>query len=110
MLYGSLTGSVTDPAGALVAGAKVQALNVDTGVAKESSTDEHGGYLFTDLQPGTYKVTITSASFGTFVQQGLRIEANSEKRADAQLQLANVSQTVTVDASNRRPADRSRWT
>ena len=99
VLYGSLTGSVADPVGALVAGAKVQALNTDTGATKEASTDEHGGYLFTDLQPGTYKVTISAASFGTFVQQGLRIEANSEKRADAQLQLANVSQSVTVDAS-----------
>jgi hypothetical protein len=51
------------------------------------------------MQPGTYKVTIKAASFGAFVQQGLRIEANSEKRADAQLQLAGVTQSVTVDAS-----------
>ena len=99
VLYGSLTGTVTDPAGASVAGAKVEALNTDTGIAKEAVTDEHGGYLFTDLQPGTYKVTVRAASFGALVQQGLRIEANSEKRADAQLQLANVSQSVTVDAS-----------
>ena len=99
VLYGSLTGTVTDPAGALVSGAKVAALNTDTGINKEMMTDEHGGYLFTDLQPGTYKVTITAASFGAFVQQGLRIDANGEQRADVQLRLANVNQSVTVDAT-----------
>jgi hypothetical protein len=99
VLYGSLTGTVTDPAGALVSGAKVAALNTDTGINKEMMTDEHGGYLFTDLQPGSYKVTITAASFGAFVQQGLRIDANGEQRADVQLRLANVNQSVTVDAT-----------
>ena len=44
-------------------------------------------------------MTVTASSFGTFIAKGLLIEANSEKRADAQLQLAGVTQSVTVDAS-----------
>src|SRR6185503_10321608 len=40
VLYGSLTGNVTDPAGAIVSGARVEALNINTGVAKVASTDE----------------------------------------------------------------------
>jgi hypothetical protein len=99
VLYGSLTGSVTDASGAAISGARVEALNVNTGISKDATTDEHGGYLFGDLQPGTYKITITAPSFGVLVQQGLQIEANSEKRADAQLQLASVTQNITVDAS-----------
>src|ERR1044071_1464625 len=52
VLYGSLTGNVTDPAGAIVSGAKVEALNVNTGVSKIVNTDDRGVYLFSDLQPG----------------------------------------------------------
>ena len=58
VLYGSLTGNVTDASGAAVPGAKVEALNVGTGVSKQAVTDDRGTYLFSDLQPGTYKVTI----------------------------------------------------
>ena len=53
VLYGSLTGTVTDAADAAVPGAKVEAVNVATGIAKQSSTDERGVYLFNDLQPGS---------------------------------------------------------
>src|SRR5215813_4581556 len=67
VLYGSLTGNVTDASGAGVPGAKVDALNVATGAAKQGTTDDRGTYLFSDLQPGTYKVTITAASFATRV-------------------------------------------
>src|SRR5690348_2308767 len=49
VLYGSLTGNVTDQAGAAVAGAKVEALNSGTNVAKIVTTDERGAYQFSDL-------------------------------------------------------------
>ncbi len=99
VLYGSLTGTVTDASSAAIIGAKIEAANINTGTTKDAVSDDHGGYLFTNLQPGTYKVTVTAASFGSFVQQGLQIEANAEKRVDAQLQPAAVQQTVTVEAS-----------
>ena len=54
VLYGSLTGNVTDSTGAVVVGAKVRALNVGTNVAKEATTDERGAFLFSDLLPGEY--------------------------------------------------------
>jgi protocatechuate 3,4-dioxygenase beta subunit len=53
-LYGSLTGNVTDASGAAVPNAKVDVLNVGTGILKTAQTDERGSYLFNDLQPGTY--------------------------------------------------------
>jgi hypothetical protein len=99
VLYGSLTGTVTDTSSAAIIGAKIEAANINTGTTKDAVSDDHGGYLFTNLQPGTYKITVTAASFGSFVQQGLQIEANAEKRVDAQLQPATVQQTVTVEAS-----------
>jgi hypothetical protein len=100
VLYGSLTGNVTDSASAVVTGAKVEVLNVGTNVSKSTTTDERGGYLFSDLQPGIYKVTIVASSFKTLVQENVRIEANMVRRIDVELQTSGVSETVVVTASN----------
>ena len=70
-LYGSLTGNVTDASGAAVPNAKVEALNVGTGIVKTAQTDERGAYLFNDLQPGHYKVTISAPAFSTRVVEGV---------------------------------------
>lgn len=98
VLYGSLTGRVTDPSGAPVPKAKVNALDIGTGISNQALTDDRGMYLFTHLQPGTYQVTISAASFGTFIQESVALNANTEQRVDASLQLARVSQTVTVNS------------
>src|SRR5262249_46051862 len=63
VLYGSLTGNVTDPSGAALPSAHVEAVNVGTGVVSTATTNDHGVYLFSDLQPGTYKVTVSAANF-----------------------------------------------
>src|SRR5215813_6912488 len=77
VLYGSLTGNVTDQSGAVVTGAKVEALNIGTGVSTSVVTDERGAYLFSSLQAGLYKVTITSANFKALAQDNVRIEVNT---------------------------------
>jgi hypothetical protein len=99
VLYGSLTGVVSDASGGAVAKAKIEAINVDTGIASEAITDDRGDYLFNNLQAGHYKVTIQAPSFGTLVEQGVVVDANTVRRVDAKLQLAQVSQSVTVDAA-----------
>jgi Carboxypeptidase regulatory-like domain len=98
VLYGSLTGRVTDPSGAPVPQAKVEALNTETGVAQQVTTDGHGLYLFTHLQSGTYRVTISAPSFVTLIEQNIHLTTNVVQRVDANLQLAKVRQTVTVSA------------
>src|SRR5215813_7288058 len=85
VLYGSLTGDVTDPSGAVVSGAKVEALNTQTGVAQAATTDANGVYRFQNLQPGTYKVTISASGFATAVQDNIAVTVNTIKRADTQL-------------------------
>ena len=60
VLYGTLTGTVTDPTGAVVVGASVTALETQTGVSQTAETDSAGIYRFTALLPGTYKVTISA--------------------------------------------------
>src|SRR6185436_20665244 len=58
VLYGSLTGNVTDSAGAAVPGATVSVVNNGTSVTKETTTNGDGIYQFSDLLPGAYKVSI----------------------------------------------------
>jgi hypothetical protein len=98
VLYGSLTGTVTDSSSAAVPNVKVEALNSGTGVSRTVVTDGAGTYAFNDLQPGPYRVTFTALSFRTVVQENVQILANNLRRADVQLQVAQVSEAVTVSA------------
>src|SRR5690242_9471347 len=87
-LYGSLTGNVTDASGAAVPNAKVEALNVGTGILKGAQTDERGSYLFNDLQPGSYRVTVSAPSFATRVVEGVSITQNTTLRLDSSLSVS----------------------
>jgi hypothetical protein len=99
ILYGSLTGNVLDPSGAVLPGAHVEALLVSTGVTKQATTNERGVYLFPLLQPGIYKVTISAPSFAPVANENVRVDANSTRRVDVQLQLAKLNEVVTVQSS-----------
>jgi hypothetical protein len=99
VLYGSLTGNVTDPSGAAVTGAKVEAQNIGTGVSTSVVTDERGSYVFSSLQAGLYKVTVTATSFKALAQENVKIDANAARRLDAQLQVGEVTAVVLVSAA-----------
>ncbi|HKE21519.1 MAG TPA: TonB-dependent receptor [Bryobacteraceae bacterium] len=98
VLYGTLTGNVTDPAGAAVPNAHVEALDQDTNVKSEATTDERGIYRFTDLQAGPYKVTVAANSFRTFIETNVPVQTNEIRRVDVQLQIATTSESVVVSA------------
>lgn len=85
VLYGTLTGTVTDPTQAVVPDAKVQVVNVGTGLTKEGATNQDGIYLFTDLPAGVYKINISARSFAPVAREGVTIETtgsllNGQKR------------------------------
>ena len=86
VLYGSITGNVSDQTGAALAGAKVAVTNSETGVVKTTTTDERGAYLLTDLQPGLYAVTMEAAGFRLLSQKGVRLSSNAVLRVDARLE------------------------
>ena len=98
VLYGSLTGNVTDPTGAAIAGAKVEALNTGTGGHSETATDEHGLYRFTNIQAGLYKVSVSSNAFATFVESAVQVSNTEVRRVDVQLQISQTKSTVEVRA------------
>jgi hypothetical protein len=99
VLYGSLTGNVTDASGAGVPKAQVAALNVGTGATREVTTDPSGVYLINELQPGTYTVTISASGFAKLLTENVRVSANTVRRVDVRLEVAKVAQQVTVEAS-----------
>lgn len=101
VLYGTLVGNVTDPSGAVVPNAKVDALNMQTGVTRTTTTDSAGSYRIPDLQEGTYKVSISSQGFSTVVLQNVGLTVNNVKRADAQLTVAQAQTVVEVNAAQQ---------
>ena len=100
VLYGSLTGNVTDPSSAAIPGVKVTALNVDTGVTRQAETDARGAYLFSNLQMGTYKVTSEAKGFQTTIVDQIVVNANEVRRVDIQAKIAQATETVEVLASS----------
>lgn len=108
VLYGSLTGNVTDSTGAVVSGARVEALNTGTNVSKVTTTNDSGVYQFSDLLPGVYKVIISAQGFKTLLQEVGAIEANTVRRLDANLQPGEVSETITVSDAAEAPLQTDR--
>ena len=96
VLYGTLTGTVTDASGAVLPGAQVTASEASTGVNRTEATDSSGIYRFEALLPGTYKVTISATGFSTQETPGLVVSRNEIARVNAQLKVASATQNVTV--------------
>lgn len=99
VLYGGLTGNVTDTSGSAISHASVKAINTQTGVVKETQSNDEGLYLFTDLTPGTYHLSISASGFANREQDGLVILTNTTIRVNAELSVGSVTQQVTVSAA-----------
>src|SRR2546429_4234100 len=93
---GTILGTVTDPSGAVVSGAKVTVRNVATGLERTTATSADGSYNVPELPIGTYTVTITQSGFQTAVTTGVVVDVASERRVDAALKAGQVSTTVEV--------------
>ncbi|MCJ7504763.1 MAG: TonB-dependent receptor [Acidobacteriia bacterium] len=95
---GTITGTVTDPTGAVIPEATVTVANQGTGVNFHLTTNSSGVYSITSLIPGTYTVTVSQKGFKTYVNQNLGLSVNELLRIDAQLEIGVETQTVTVEA------------
>jgi Carboxypeptidase regulatory-like domain len=94
---GTISGRVLDPSGAVVPGATVTALNTGTQSATQATTDGQGQFVFPELVPGTYSVSVEAQNFQKFVQQSVILHV-SEKLAlpDISLTVGRPTETVTV--------------
>ena len=96
---GELAGNVTDSSGAVIVGAKVVAVGIDTGEKSETVTTSSGSYHFPELAIGRYNVTVTAAGFATSTSTGVSITINSTTALNMTLKTGSVTENVTVDAS-----------
>jgi hypothetical protein len=96
---GALSGTVTDPAGASVPGAKVEVINQATGVTTPVVTNNAGVYKASFLIPGTYTVRISAQGFASFEAKDIAVELAHEPVVNASLQVGAVGQTIEVTGS-----------
>ena len=95
-VYGSILGTVTDPQGAAVVGAKVTVTSTTKNTSDETTTNESGNYTVTHLIPDTYRIKIEAQGFKAVEIATVPVSANESARADAQLQVGSVTQSVEV--------------
>jgi hypothetical protein len=92
----SLRGAVTDPSGALVAGAQAVLSNRSTGYTRSVTTNSQGEYEFVELPPTTYELTVTAAGFSTFRQANLVLAVATPSTLNVPLQVAGSAETIEV--------------
>ena len=96
---GTITGTVADPAGAVVANAPIQAKNLGTGVEYASATSTTGNYTLLQLPPGDYQVTVSVPGFKKYTRSGLTVEVAQTLRIDIALEVGSATESVTVTES-----------
>jgi hypothetical protein len=99
-LYGRIRGVVTDPSGAVIAGATVTVTNVGTGVSVTVTTGTDGSYEALQLvAPGTYRVAVSASGFKKYLASGIPLHVTQIYVLNVQLEVGAITQQVTVEAS-----------
>src|SRR6266849_468410 len=97
---GTITGTVTDPSGAAVAGANVTAANVGTNASYAATTSDLGSYTFAQLPIGTYEIHVKQGSFKEFITKGVEVHTSTVTEINAKLEMGSASEMVTVEAND----------
>ncbi len=101
--FGSFTGTVKDPSGALVAQAKITVKNTDTGAERSILTDAQGSYIAVNMEPAHYEITMEAPGFEKRVITNIQLTARQEIRIDGALSLSSQSQAVQVNEAAEAP-------
>ena len=96
---GAINGSVTDPSGAVVAGASVKAANTATGIVLSTVSTSGGAFAFQDIPPGVYKITVTASGFSTSTVDNVNVVAGSVYTLPVQLKVGQSATVVEVSAA-----------
>jgi hypothetical protein len=92
----TLSGTVTDPSGAVLPGAQVKVISLATGLTRELVTDGAGVYSAPSLQPGDYTVQVTAAGFSLYTVQKLTLDVDQRVTINAQLSVTAAGAVVDV--------------
>ena len=99
LIFGSLSGTVSDPAGATVPGAVLTLSNEGTGDVRTVNSDANGAYQFLSLTPGSYRLQAESPGFKRLLRPGISVEVNQSIRIDLGLEVGAVTESVEVVAA-----------
>src|SRR5260370_3222412 len=95
-VQGVVTGTITDPTGAVVPGATVTITNVGTNISQTTKTGSDGSYRFPLVPPGTYTIEIKAANFAVIRASGIVVEASQTIPFSVKLELAKASEVIEV--------------
>ena len=93
---GTITGTISDPAGAVVADAALEAKNSETGAAYQAASTATGNYTIAQLPAGTYELSAAVPGFKKYVRQGLTVQVAQVLRVDVALEVGAATESVTV--------------
>jgi hypothetical protein len=97
--FATITGNVTDPTGAAVPGATVEARNLKTGYVYTATSSDEGVYTLINVLDGTYTLKATASGFGEFTAENIILAVRENRRVDVKLQVQAVTNTVDISAS-----------
>jgi outer membrane receptor protein involved in Fe transport len=95
-VYGSIFGTITDPSGAAVAGAKVTVTSATKGTTFDATTNSDGNYSVTHLIPDLYNIRAEGSGFKAFESKNISVSADAGSRVDGQFQVGGSTETVEV--------------
>ncbi|PWT98926.1 MAG: hypothetical protein C5B51_28390 [Terriglobia bacterium] len=95
---GTITGTISDPAGAVVANAVVEAKNAETGAAYQAGSSNTGNYTLAQLPAGTYELNVSVPGFKKYVRPGIIVNVAAAVRVDATLEVGSATESVTIQA------------
>ena len=95
---GTVSGTVTDPNGAVIAGAEVILTSDATKLSRTTTTNSEGLYRFEAVDPGIHSVKVNATGFGAVVRTGVDVRANQTSDVSAQMAPAGQVETVNVAA------------
>ncbi len=99
VLYGGITGTVTDSTGGTVPAATVTITHKETNLSRETVTNDSGIYSFTNVQAGAYDIKVSLSGFREFVQTNVPVSVNQISRVDVKLDVGALTETVTVQSA-----------
>ena len=94
----SLTGTITDPSGALIPSAHIQLVGLDTGFERVLDAQSDGRYLFSQIPIGLYRIEVSANGFSLYRQTGIRLNVNTTTTLDIHLTVGAVGESVAVAA------------
>ena len=97
---GELVGAVSDPSGAVIAGAKVTATEIATRFSRSVTTNAEGFYTITSLRPADYNLTVEAQGFRTHARSGVTLAADQSATVNVRLEVGAAAESISVNADS----------